>query len=51
MLSAEAFKPMINKRKLALTGVMNEETIYKENGNDSVKPLCTINGHQNEQKT
>jgi len=50
LLSAEALKSMVNKRKLALTGVINEETIYKEKGTDGAKRLCTINGHQNEQK-
>jgi hypothetical protein len=47
-LSAEALK---NKRKLTSTDVINEEQIYEENGNDSAKRLCTMNGHQNERKT
>jgi hypothetical protein len=51
LLSAEALRSMINKRKLAYNDIINEEQIYQENGNDSTKRLCTVNSHQHEQKT
>jgi hypothetical protein len=49
-LSAEALKSMMNKRKLVSTDFINGEQIYQENGNDSAKRLCSMNGQQNEQK-
>jgi arginine utilization protein RocB len=51
LLSAEALKSMMNKRKLAYNDVINEEQMYQENGNDSTKLMYTTNSHQHEQKT
>jgi arginine utilization protein RocB len=51
LLSAEALKSMMNKRKLAYNDIINEEQMYQKNGNDSTKRLYTTNSHQHEQKT
>ncbi len=50
LLSAEALKTLINKRKSVSTVVIDEEQINQQNGNDSAKRFCTINSHQHEQK-
>jgi hypothetical protein len=51
LLSTEALKSMMNKRKLAYNDGIDEEEIHQENGNDTTKRLCTTNGDQHEQKT
>ncbi len=50
LLSVEALKSLINKRKLVSTAAIDEEQINQQNGNDSAKRLCTMNCHQHEQK-
>lgn len=49
-LSVEALKLMMNKRKLESTTVVNQEQTSEKNGNDGAKRICTMNGHQYEQR-
>ncbi len=50
-LSPEAFKLIMNKRKLASNAAINGEQQYEDNEHDNAKRLCSINGHhQHEQQ-